>query len=111
MSYYQALEQPILLSNKGVIDFTITPSAHYQAWKTQKDKTAIEPNALSNSHYICTVYDQTLNEVDCMMRLVPLESTFIPRSWCYKTDVEILKQSGLINSEDMRLIQLIHLEY
>ena len=52
-SLLQALEQPASLKNKGFIDFTITPSAHPQAWKNQKDKTTVEPSALSNSHYIC----------------------------------------------------------
>ena len=34
VSLLQALEQPTSLSNKGVIDFSITPTAHSQAWKS-----------------------------------------------------------------------------
>ena len=45
-----------------------------------------------------------LNKVECMMRSVPLEFIFTPPSWCYITDVEILKRAGRINIEDMRLI-------
>ena len=52
-----------------------------------------------------------MNEVDCMMRSVPLEFVFTPSSWFYIIDVEILKQAGRINIEDMRLIQLMHPEY
>ena len=46
-----------------------------------------------------------------MMRSAPLEFAFTPSSWCYITDVEILKRAGRINIEDMRLIQLMHPEY
>ena len=52
-----------------------------------------------------------MNEVDCMMRSTPLEFAFTPPSWCYITNVGFLKQVGRINIEDMRLIQLMHLEY
>ena len=46
------------------------------------------------------------------MRSVPLEFAFTPPScWCCITDVEILKQAGRINNEDVRLIQLMHPEY
>ena len=51
VSLLQALEQPTSLSDKGLIDFKVTPEAHSKAWKSQKDKTAVEPSALSNSHY------------------------------------------------------------
>ena len=46
-----------------------------------------------------------------MMRSAPLEFAFTPSSWCYTTDVEILKRAGRINIEEMRLIQWIHPEY
>ena len=46
-----------------------------------------------------------------MMRSVPLEFAFTPASWCYITDVEIIKHAGRINIEDMRLIQLMHQDY
>ena len=52
-----------------------------------------------------------MNEVDCMMRSIPLEFVFTPSSWCYITDVKILKRAEWINIEDMRLIQLMHPEY
>ena len=45
------------------------------------------------------------------MRLVPLEFAFTTLSWGYITIVEILKRAGRINIEDMRLIQLMYLEY
>ena len=76
-----------------------------------KRQNTVEPSALSNSHYICSVYDPILNKVDCMIRSVPLEFVFTHPRWCYITDVEILKQAGRINIEDMKLIQLMHLEY
>ena len=97
VSLLQALEQPSSLYDKGWIDFEVTPTAQSQAWRSQKYKTAVEPSALSNSHYICSTYDPTLNEVDCMMRSVPLEFAFTPASWCYITDIEILKRVGRIN--------------
>ena len=111
LSLLQALEQPTSLSDKGLIDFTVTPASHSHAWRSQKDKTAVEPSALSNSHYICSTFDPTLNELDCMMRYIPLEFAFTPASWCYITDVEILKQVSRINIEDIQLIQLIYPEY
>ena len=46
-----------------------------------------------------------------MMRLFLLEFAFTPPSWCYLTDVEIFKQAGRINIEDMKFIQLMHPEY
>ena len=60
VSLLQALEQPSSLSNKGLIDFKVTPELHSQAWKSQKDKTVVEPSALSNSHYIGSTFDPTL---------------------------------------------------
>ena len=105
----QALEQPSSLSEKGLIDFTVSPEMHSQAWRSQKDKTAVEPSALFNSHYICSTYDPTLNEVDCLMRSAPLEFVYTPPGWCCITDVEILKRAGRINIEEMRLIQLMPL--
>jgi len=39
------------------------------------------------------------------------EFAFTPASWGYITDAKILKQAGSINIEDMRFIQLMHLEY
>ena len=111
VSLLQALEQPSSLSDKGLIDFKVTPELHSQAWRSQKDKTAVEPSALSNSHYFCSTFNPTLNEVDCMMRSSPLEFAFTPSSWCYITNVEILKRAGRINIDEMRLIQLMHPEY
>ena len=99
VSLLQALEQPSSLYDKDWIDYSVTPTAHSQAWRSQKDKTTVEPSALSNSHYFCSTCDPTLNEVDCMMRSVPLEFTFTLASWCYITDVEILKRAGRINIE------------
>ena len=54
-----------------------------------------------------------MNGVDYMMQSVPLKFAFTPASWCYITDVQILKRTGsqMINIEDMRLIQLMHPEY
>ena len=46
VSLLQALEQPSSLSEKGLIDFTVTPEMHSQAWRSQKDKTAVQPSAL-----------------------------------------------------------------
>ena len=46
-----------------------------------------------------------------MMCFVPLEFVFTPPRWCYITGVKFLKQAGMINIEDMRLIQLMHPEY
>ena len=68
----------------------------------------MEPSALSNSHYIYSVFDPILNEVDCMMMSVPLEFEYTPPSWWSITDAVVLKQAGRINIEDMRLIQLMH---
>ena len=46
-----------------------------------------------------------------MMRSALLDFAFTPSSWCYITDVVILKRAGRINIEEMRLIQLMHPEY
>ena len=64
-----------------------------------------------NSHYIYSIFDSTLNEVDCLMGSAPLEFAFTPPGWCCITDVEILKRAGRINIEEMQLIQLMHPEY
>ena len=98
----EALEQPTYLKDMGPIDFIVTPPAHLQALNTQKDITRIEQTTLFNSHFKCAVFDPTLNKVDCIMRLVPLEFAFTPTSWWCITDVKILKRAGCINIEDMR---------
>ena len=65
----------------------------------------------TNAHHKCYSFDPTLNDIDYMMRSVPLEFAFTPKKWCSLDDLEILKKAGRINIEEMRLIQLMHPDY
>ena len=66
---------------------------------------------LTNARHKCCAFDPTLNDIDCMMWLAPLEFEFTPKEWCSFDDLEILKKAGKINIEEMWLIQLMHPEY
>ena len=72
---------------------------------------ASKPLALSHGHYETAVFDPNLNEYDCMMRTSPLEFGLAPSQWLSITDIEILKKAGVLEIDDMRLIQLIHPEF
>ena len=46
-----------------------------------------------------------------MMRSAPLECSFTPPGWCSIVDLEILKKTGRININEIRLIQLMYPKY
>ena len=66
---------------------------------------------LTNARHKCYTFDPTLNEIDCTMRTTPLEFSFTPKKWLSFDDGEIMKKTGRINIDEMRLIMLMHPEY
>ena len=103
--------QPQSLRDKGPINCIPIPEENAEAWQRQKDITGVLSGVPTNFHHKCCFFDPTLNGIDCMMRSAPLEFDFTPKKWCSLDDLEILKKADKINIKEMRLIQLMHLEY
>ena len=78
---------------------------------SQRERTSGEPSVLSFAHYKTASMDDDLNEIDTMLRLVPLILGFTPEAWKFITDVEILKRAGEYKVAKMRLIQLMSPEF
>ena len=76
-----------------------------------KALTAYKSTAISHKHYKSTIFDESLNYCDCMMRCIPTEIGFFPPTCCVMIDVQIQKHSGKICINDMRSIQLMHPEF
>ena len=108
VSLLESMVQPQLLKDKGPINCIPTPATNSEAWMKQKDNTGVLFGVPNNAHHICCTYNPTLTEIDCMMRSAPLEFDFTPQKWCSFNDVEILKKTGELNIDKMRLIMLIH---
>ena len=87
------------------------PKENAEAWHRQNDITGVLSGVSTNAHHKCCVFDPTLNEIDCTMRTAPLEFAFTPKKWLSLDDVEIMKKTGRINIDEIRLIMLMHPEY
>ena len=109
--FNSALEMPTSIRCNEKITLFVSPEEHKRTWKKQKASTACESTAFSHEHYESTIFNDTLNYYDCMMRCIPTETFFVPPTWCAITYMEIQKRSGKIGIGDMRLIQLMHPEF
>ena len=67
--------------------------------------------ALSNMHYKSVVFDLLLNQYDSMVWSSQLKFRLTPYTCLAITDIEILKRGGMLGIDNMRLIQLINIEY
>ena len=107
----ETMVQPQSLKDRGPINCIPTPVDNVDAWQPQKDTTGVLFGVQTNTHHMCCTFDPTLNDIDCMMRSVPLEFDVTPEKWYTFDDLEILKRSGKINIDEMRLIILMYPEY
>jgi hypothetical protein len=105
------LEMPETIRAKGPIDVNLTEAENKQAWMCQKGGTASDGSTLSFEHYKTACLDNDLNEVDALLRNLPLLFGFVPPSWLSITDVEILKKLGIYDIEQMRAVQLFAAEF
>jgi len=95
----------------GPLSLTINPEENRKAWNSQSAKTAGKPTCPSFSHYKAAALDSSLNEIDTLLRSLPLTVGFSPKAWQIITDVEILKKPGVYHVDKMRLIQLMSPEF
>ena len=101
------MKMPDSIRAKGPLNCLVDADENRAAWKKQRENTAGEPSSLSFSHYKTASLDPDLNEIDTLLRLVPLLVSFSPAAWKIITDVEILKKAGDYRVAKMRLIQLM----
>ena len=106
-----SMVQPQYLRNKGPICYIPCPKENAEAWHRKKDITRVLSGVPTNAHHKCWAFDPTLNEIDCTIRTTPFEFAFTPKKWLLLDDVEIMKKSGRINIDKMRLTMLMHSEH
>jgi hypothetical protein len=90
IEFIRELEMPETIRAKGPIDENLTEAENKQAWMCQKGGTASDGSTLSFEHYKTACLDNNLNEVDTLLRNLPLLIGFVPPSWLSITDVETL---------------------
>ena len=76
--FLEALAMSDSIQAKGLVDLSVTPEEHQKAWRSQKSGTASEPTTLGFGHFKTATFDPTLNEIDCLLRSLPLEFGFVP---------------------------------
>ena len=92
VSLLKTMVQPQSLQDRSPINYISTSVENIDAWQHQKDNTGVVLGVPNNAHHKCCTFNPTLNEIDCMMKLAPLEFSFTPKKWCYIKDLEILKR-------------------
>jgi len=105
------MAMPASIRELGPLSLTITPEENRKAWTSQSPRTAGKPTCPSFSHYKAASLDPSLNEIDTLLRSLPLTAGFSPKAWQIITDVEILKKPGVFLVDKMRLIQLMSPEF
>ena len=103
--------QPESVRKRGPINLIFKQVEISNTWHTQKGKTGVLPGVPNNTHHKCYAHDPVLNKIDCMIRSAPLKLSLTTPERCSIVDHEILKKSGRININEMKLIQLMHPEY
>ena len=98
------------LRERDPINSIPTSVENSDAWPTQKDKMGVLPDVPNSTHHKFCVHYSLLNDIDCIIRSAPLDISFTPPGWCSIAILEILKKTGRININEMRLLQLIHPE-
>jgi hypothetical protein len=111
IEFIRELEMPDSIRAKGPIDINLTEAENKQAWMCQKGGTASDGSTLSFEHYKTACLDSDLNEVDTLLRNLPLLFGFAPPSWLSITDVEILEKLGIYDIEQMLAVQLFAAEF
>ena len=111
VSLLETLVQPQSLRDKGPINCIPCPEENAAAWHKQKDITGVLAEVPSNANQKRCAFDPTLNEINTTMRTAPLEFGFTPKKWLSFDNVEIMKKTGRINVDEMKLIILMHPEY
>jgi hypothetical protein len=72
IEFIQELEMPDSIRVKGPIDVNLAEAENKQAWMCQKGGTASDGSALSFEHYKMASLESDLNEVDTLLRNLPL---------------------------------------
>jgi hypothetical protein len=98
------------IKEHGFISTEISLLENRQRWQKCRLASA-EPSGLTMDHYAVGGVDESLNEIDSLLRQLPYRIGFSPEAWQTITDVEILKKVGIFDVELMRTIQLMHAEF
>jgi hypothetical protein len=80
IEFIRELEMPESIRAKGPIDVNLTEAENKQAWMYQKGGTASDRSTLSFKHYKTACLDNNLNEVNTLLRNLPLLFGFVPPS-------------------------------
>ena len=105
------MKMPDSIRAKGPLNCLVDAAENRSAWKQQRENTAGEPSSLGFSHFKTASLDPDINEIDTLLRLVPLLVSFSPAAWKIITDVKILKKAGDYRVAKMRLIQLMATDF
>jgi hypothetical protein len=82
IEFIRELEMPESIRAKGPIDVNLTEAENKQAWMCQKGGTASDGSTLSFEHYKTACLDNDLNELDTLLRNLPLLFGFVPHRSC-----------------------------
>ena len=104
--FLTCLKRPDELLVLGPIDATVTPEQNRDAWQRQDERKGSEPSTPGFAHCKAASLLPALNNIDTLMRNIPLVCGFSPISWRTVTDVEIFKKPDVRLADKMRLMQL-----
>ena len=96
---------------KGPVNCISTVEEHRAGWKAQNSQTVSDQSTIGFEHYKMAILDDELCSIDCLLRTVPLEVGFVPPTWLSVTDIAILKKLGMLEIDEMRLIQFIYVDF
>ena len=82
------LKVPDPIRERGTVDLKITPAQYKKGWKNKKAKIACDYLSLTHEYYKTSIFNPSLNKIDCILQSTPTEFGFVPPSWCKIIDVE-----------------------
>ena len=91
----------------GPLPVELTLDKHIKGWRKQKAKTGAVECQTNFSDHIAATFNKELAEIDQLIRQTPYEKGFGPEYAQVIEDFQILKKSGVIDVEGMRIIMMI----
>ena len=91
----------------GPLPVELTLDEHIKGWRKQKAKTGAMECQTNFSDHIAATFNEELAEIDQLIRQTPYEKGFGPEYAQVIEDFQILKKSGVIDVEGMRIIMMM----
>ena len=110
-AFISALRKPETARQWTRDDLEISLSEHQQAWRKAKESTSSSPSGLHFGLWKANATDDTLADIDRILRGIPFRTGHSLRRWQTGVDVELCKKAGNYDVDKLRTIVLLEADY